>query len=242
MLTIQAKQITYLKKSTLASSEIKESEKVLVDKGQKFRIKTIGGLVSGHEKIELSDKQGIWFVFADHFTGWLQKDFILPVPFFPQTDNFTQPDRTCNSSSCAMAAKFLGANIAGDNDYLRRVIAIGDTTDHGVQSKVLESLGIKSTWLTDLDFYDLDQELSQGQPVVIGILHRGTEGNPKGGHIIVVIGKKGDDYVCHDPYGSLYSQYLSPVEDGKNVVYRKSTLRARWLPEGKNTGWGRIFN
>ena len=34
-------------------------------------------------------------------------DIQLNVPFYPQTDNYTQPDRTCNSSSCAMVAKFL---------------------------------------------------------------------------------------------------------------------------------------
>jgi GH24 family phage-related lysozyme (muramidase) len=71
MLTIQARQVTYLKKSTLAAFDIKESEKVLIDKGQKYRIvRLIGGLDSGHQKVELSDAQGIWFVFADHFTGW----------------------------------------------------------------------------------------------------------------------------------------------------------------------------
>jgi hypothetical protein len=61
----------------------------------------------------------------------------LDVPFYPQTDNYTMPDRTCNSSSCAMAAKFLGANIKGDDEYLQIVLTHGDTTDHSAQTEAL---------------------------------------------------------------------------------------------------------
>ncbi len=31
------------------------------------------------------------------------QDVVLPVLYYPQTDNYTQPERTCNSSACAMA-------------------------------------------------------------------------------------------------------------------------------------------
>jgi hypothetical protein len=37
----------------------------------------------------------------------------LPVPYFSQLDNKEEAERTCNTSSCAMVAKFLGANICG---------------------------------------------------------------------------------------------------------------------------------
>ena len=32
---------------------------------------------------------------------------LLNVPYYPQTDNYVQPDRTCNSSACAMCLEFL---------------------------------------------------------------------------------------------------------------------------------------
>ena len=171
---------------------------------------------------------------------------VLSVPYFPQTDNYRDADRTCNSSSCAMCLEFLkpgtlkGAK--GDDAYVQKVFAVGDTTDHSVQTKVLASYGVKSEFRYNLGFADLDRELSAGRPVVIGILHRGTLSSPTGGHMVVVIGKKGEDYVVNDPYGSLNDGYTGAVTNGKGAVYKKSDLQYRWLEKGKDkTGWGRIF-
>jgi hypothetical protein len=58
-----------------------------------------------------------------------------------------------------------------------------------VQTKVLSSYGITSRFSYNLSFADLDRELANGRPVVIGILHRGTLSSPTGGHMLVVIGK-----------------------------------------------------
>jgi hypothetical protein len=124
------------------------------------------------------------------------KSNILAVPYYPQTDNYTQPDRTCNSSACAMCLEFLkpGTLIGakGDDAYLKKVIAIGDSTDHAVQTRVLESYGVKSNFSYNLSFSDIDKSLSDGKPVVIGILHRGPLSAPTGGHMLVVIGKSPD--------------------------------------------------
>jgi len=170
---------------------------------------------------------------------------LLNVPWFPQTDNYVQPDRTCNSSACAMCLEFLkpGTLIGakGDDVYLKKVIAVGDTTDHAVQTKVLSSYGVKSEFRYNLGFADLDRELSAGRPVIIGILHRGTLSAPTGGHMLPVIGKTpSGDYVVNDPYGSLNDGYSGPVANGKGAVYKKSDLSRRWCPKG-NDGWGRIF-
>lgn len=171
----------------------------------------------------------------------------LNVPFFNQLDNYKDPYRTCNSSSCAMCLEYLkpGTLIGpkGDDAYIQKVFAIGDTTDHEVQTRVLKSYGINSTFNYNLGFDDLERELKSGRPVVIGILHRGTLQNPTGGHMIVLRGltSKGDFYV-NDPYGSLNDSYSSDVSNGKNVVYTRDVLTYRWLDKGKDkTGWGRIF-
>ena len=170
---------------------------------------------------------------------------ILTVPFFPQTDNYRDAQRTCNSSACAMCLEYFkpGTLIGpkGDDAYVRKVFAVGDTTDHAVQTKVLASYGIKSHFSYNLSFNDIDKNLAAGKPVVIGILHRGSLSAPTGGHMVVVIGKKGEDYVVNDPYGSLNDGYTGPVSNGKGAVYKKSELAKRWCPNG-NDGWGRVFD
>jgi predicted chitinase len=164
----------------------------------------------------------------------------LPVPFFSQRDNMEQPYRTCNTSSCAMVAKFLGANISGDDDYFQYVIKYGDTTDHSVQTQALAELGIQSTWNTNLDFDDLDKSLASGLPAVIGILHHGPPEEPSGGHMIVAIGRTASgDYIVNDPFGNLLDEYAS--EEGGGLTYSRHELTCRWTADGPKTGWGRLF-
>jgi hypothetical protein len=173
---------------------------------------------------------------------------VLGVPWFPQTDNYALPDSTCNSSACAMCLEFLKpgslpAGPKGDDAYLKKVLALGKSTDHGVQTKVLQSYGISSVFRYNLNFSDLDAELAAGRPVVLGILHRGPESRPTGsGHMIVVYGKtESGDYCVNDPYGNLYENYVTPVANGRKVVYTRKTLEKRWTVDGPGSGWGRIF-
>jgi hypothetical protein len=170
---------------------------------------------------------------------------ILPVPFYPQTDNYRDADRTCNSSACAMCLEYFKPGTLkgpkGDDAYVQKVFAIGDTTDHMVQTRVLASYGIKSSFSYALTFANLDRELAAAKPVVIGILHRGPLSAPRGGHMCVVIGKTDSgDYVVNDPYGSLNDGYTGAVSNGKGAIYKKSELARRWCPNG-NDGWGRVF-
>ena len=174
------------------------------------------------------------------------KSNILEVPYYPQTDNYRDAQRTCNSSACAMCLEYFKPGTLqgpkGDDAYIRKVFAIGDTTDHAVQTKVLSSYGITSRFSYNLSFDDLDSELASGKPVIIGILHRGSLSAPTGGHMLVVIGKTSSgDYVVNDPYGSLNDGYTSAVTNGKGAVYKRSELSRRWVPKG-NDGWGRIFD
>jgi GH24 family phage-related lysozyme (muramidase) len=174
------------------------------------------------------------------------KSSVLDVPFYPQTDNYRDANRTCNSSACAMVLEYLKPGTLkgpkGDDEYVRKVFAVGDTTDHLVQTRVLASYGVKSSFSYSLGFDDLDRELAAGRPVVIGILHRGSLSAPTGGHMVVVIGKTpAGDYVVNDPYGSLNDGYTGAVSNGKGAVYARSVLQKRWLPDGPKSGWGRIF-
>lgn len=193
-------------------------------------------------------------LFLDDTAEWVKvyrtkvqppKNDILSVPFYPQTDNYRDANRTCNSSACAMCLEYFkpGTLVGpkGDDAYIRKVFAIGDTTDHSVQTRVLQDYGLNSRFSYNLTFSDLDRELSNGRPIVIGILHRGPLSAPTGGHMCVVIGKTPNgDYVVNDPYGSLNDGYTGAVANGKGAVYKRSELARRWCPAG-NDGWGRIF-
>jgi hypothetical protein len=175
------------------------------------------------------------------------KSNILAVPFYPQTDNYRDAQRTCNSSACAMCLEYFKPGTLkgpkGDDAYIQKVFAIGDTTDHMVQTRVLASYGVKSSFSYSLSFDDLDRELSNNRPVVIGILHRGSLSSPTGGHMVVVIGKTPNgDYVVNDPYGSLNDGYTGAVTNGKGAVYKRSDLVRRWTVDGPKSGWGRIFS
>jgi hypothetical protein len=132
----------------------------------------------------------------------------------------------------------------GDDAYLRRVLAVGKSTDNSVQTRVLQGYGLNSVFRFNLDFSDLDSELAAGRPLVLGILHRGPTSNPtrNSGHMIACIGKtdKGD-YIFHDPYGSLHRGYVGPVIEGRQVVYSRMELEKRWTADGIRSGWGRIF-
>jgi GH24 family phage-related lysozyme (muramidase) len=168
------------------------------------------------------------------------------VPWFPQTDNYRDAERTCNSSMCAMALEYFKPGTLkgpkGDDEYVRKVFSIGDTTDHLVQTRALASYGIKSNFSYSLGFDDLDKELAAGHPVGIGFYHRGTLANLKGGHMALVIGKTpAGDYILNDPYGSLNDGYTGPVTNGRGVVYKRSDLQRRWLTDGPKKGWGRTF-
>jgi GH24 family phage-related lysozyme (muramidase) len=171
------------------------------------------------------------------------------VPFFPQTDNFILPDSTCNSSSCAMCLEYylpgsLPPGPRGDDAYLKKVLEVGNSENHNVQTQVLNSYGLPSSWTRTMTFKDLDEHLEKVGPIAAGILHRGPHSSPtkNGGHIIVIHEKlKNGNYRCNDPMGDLYDGYTGSVQKGKNVIYERSVLEKRWTVDGPSTGWGRLF-
>lgn len=257
MPVLRVLQTTIIKQSTVAAKSLPKSAIATLHVGD-YKILQYKTSAKSHwnvmfdRKIKSADgtkEYQSWVVWGDDIEFAtdegkaidIPKDVVLPVPFWNQVDNKFEPQRTCNTSSCAMAAKYLGGSIDSDDEYYAKYLK-GDTTDHGAQTAALDRLGIKSVWRTDLDFIDLDESLKRDRPVVIGILHRGSIDYPTGGHMIVVIGKtaKGD-YIVNDPYGSINDGYQGAVENGRGAVYARSMLERRWTAEGKGTGWGRIF-
>lgn len=263
---LKVRQDTIFKLQPKPSDTLADNEKVLVKGGSIYGLHACAHADNNHVKVSLanvglgSENRNTWFVFAPHIemegkdgqliTVKTTPSFVsangeirLKVPYFSQRDNEHQAERTCNTSSCAMVAKYLGANISGDDAYWQYVNRHGDTTEHTVQTQALLDLGIKSTWNTNLGFDDLDKSLAAGLPIVIGIYHRGSLDAPTGGHMLVVVGRtaKGD-YICNDPYGSVLDGYSSEdINSGNNVVYPRNVMSRRWLTDGEKAGWGRLF-
>ncbi len=178
-------------------------------------------------------------------------EFVLEnFPWFPQKNNYREPEKTCDASCCCMCLEYLKPGTINDTtEYLRRMFEITDQKQYDVisrywfnaQTKVLLSYGIKSKFVYKLTFDDLDKYLINKKPIIIGIHHKGTIDKPTGGHLCVVIGKtKNSDYIINDPFGNLNDEYVGESDKGRYVVYTKYTLEKRWCPLG-NDGWGRIF-
>ena len=77
---------------------------------------------------------------------------VLTVPqYYLQTDSTTKHgDRMCFSSTMAMAIKYLAPTslmgVNADDDYLKRVLRYGDTTQSFAQIKAAADYGIKATF------------------------------------------------------------------------------------------------
>ena len=253
VVNIKAMQATLLKKVPLAGTDLEPDQKIEIEAGKEYKGCIVLEAADGHKKIELPFGQGEWWVFPSHWVGFVAPAAAisatgpvdLKVPYWPQTDNFTQAERTCNSSSCAMVLEFFKPEaVVNDDQYIKKLIdgGYGDTTDHGAQGRLLADYGLKSTWHTDFSIAALEKEIRAGRPVVCGILHRGSESAPTGGHMIVVRGlTSSGDFRVNDPYGSCNDGYSGPVENGNNAIYSRKMMAARWTPDGPNSGWARTF-
>ncbi len=165
----------------------------------------------------------------------------LSVPYYSQRDNISEPERSCNKSSCCMVAEYIKPGIFGNSDNVYSILleGYGDTTNHEAHTRLLSARDFRTEFRYDLSYEDLDESLIERKmPVVIGVLHRGYYLTPHGGHMIVVVGKDEDSYLVHDPWGNPFSY---DHDNGKYCIVPKQSLDHRWLAEGSKSGWGRLF-
>ena len=110
----------------------------------------------------------------------------LQVPWYSQLDSADreQARRMCFSSSSAMLLQYLkpgtlsGPN--GDDQYLRRVLQYGDTTNPNAQISALKSYGIRARFTKTCSMQELEQQINRGIPVPCGYLNRGPVTAPSG--------------------------------------------------------------
>jgi hypothetical protein len=118
--------------------------------------------------------------------------------------------------------------LGGDDDYLRTLLQIGDTIYHENQTEALKKYGFSTQWCTDAATAKVNVLLDAGIPVVVNILHRGTIDSPRGGHVILLCGRRQSEgtYIAQDPYGTLSSGYKDP--NGRHALISKKSFDARW--------------
>lgn len=170
--------------------------------------------------------------------------------YYPQTDSRTSHgSRMCFSSTCAMGLKFLlpdslkGSN--ADDDYLKRVLQFGDTTESTAQIKALKTYGVEAKFYTNGSRKTIESEIDKGYPVAVGFLHHGPSYAPRGGgHWILAVGYTEHHIICHDPYGELDNVnggYAKIGQGGKEVRYSWKNWLPRWEVDGPSTGWYLTF-
>ena len=166
---------------------------------------------------------------------------ILKVPYEYQLgpDDGATGYRQCFSSSCAMVARYYG-KISGDYEYNRLRARFGDTTDPKAQVATLKALGLTATFEMDGTAEDLEHEITNGNPVPVGWLHKNHVSKPGGtGHWSVVVGFTPTHFIHCDPNGEanlVQGGYVSH-KGGANVAYSRKNWLPRWLVDGNDTGW-----
>jgi hypothetical protein len=80
--------------------------------------------------------------------------------------------------------------------------------------------------MTDSDTEFINELLEAGFCIPVNILHRGTRTAPFGGHVIVLVGRKGGNYIAQDPFGKLSTGYQD--EDGRLSLISEGNFIDRW--------------
>jgi GH24 family phage-related lysozyme (muramidase) len=173
--------------------------------------------------------------------------FPLDVEYFYQLDSKTgHGERSCFSSSMAMALEYVNPEKFGDmddDDYLRIVFKYGDTVSADAQLQAAASLGYDCEFRTNGSEADLLKLLDQGVPIPVGVLHKGSVNAPSGGgHWLCLTGYDETHFWCGDPFGEMdvvNGGYVSNgPDDGNQIRYTRKNLMKRWLIDSSGAdGW-----
>lgn len=254
--SIIAKQDTWLKRKPIQSDELAAEEKLFVPKGS-AHVWTKISMLPGEADYQIllaAQPDKPWYFYPSHWKiiNDLKTEekpvyqhptkLVLEVPYYSQRDNYRDASRTCFSSSCAMLLKYLKPDaIKNDDEYIKTVFNLGDTTEASVQLAALKKYGVSATFRQNCGWSDIDTLLSAGIPVPIGILHHGSVNAPSGGgHWIIVIGRTEDNsaYIVNDRWGEIdlvNGTYINT--NGAKLKYSKKNLGPRFMPEGPGSGW-----
>jgi hypothetical protein len=166
----------------------------------------------------------------------------LPTPYQSQRDNYRDASRTCFSSSCAMLLMTLKPGVIhSDDEYIKTMFTIGDTTNASVQIKALQHYGVKAEFRTNGNRALIKKQIDAGIPVPAGFLHHSSYQNASGGgHWLCIIGYDDErgSYIVHDPWGAMnVTTGVYGSTYGAKQHYPYATWEPRWMPDGPSSGW-----
>lgn len=197
------------------------------------------------KQLEESLPEGVLDEDAEWFEAWKASGIEQQVwtPYYHQLDNESGYGvRECFSSSAAMVASFHD-KISSDDNYNKIRAQIGDTTSVQAQVATLRSLGLHAEFVQDANSDLIEEELTIGNPVMVGWLHKGDllRGQlPMGtGHWSVIVGFNRDEWIMHDPMGFplLERGGHDTKKSGEYVRVSRPAFHQRWQVEGPNSGW-----
>ena len=169
-------------------------------------------------------------------------------PFFDQKDNGFEAWRQCQTSSIAMCLKYMKVKgINTDIDYLRFVNRHGDTINQESHKKALAGLGVKANFATNRTIAQCKEQIDEGRPVCLGVLHHGPASAPiGGGHYIVAYGYDESYWRVMDPFGDidLVAGGLASMRpnSGKALKYSFRHLNPRVFHPNDGNGWAWFFD
>jgi hypothetical protein len=256
---------TFLKKKLLGSTDLADSEKILIKKDQAFFVTEYNHDRNQHLFLTLASpltaldgKSQLQKVYAydPHIKiegEDLNQLIKLPVKYCSQLDNdetiFGPGWRQCNTTSNTMLADFVlsgalttMAKAQGfpepESVYMRIVGKYGDTTDHDAQTWALKELGIESYFSYALSAKDVLTSLKANIPVVVGFAYKGS------GHICIIVGHDPTKkvWLVHDPYGTRHgaSDSYDIGVGGAYDSYSYTVMQQIFWDSGGESGWGRI--
>lgn len=179
---------------------------------------------------------------AGDFKRAAPTDIALKVPYFSQRDNERYPSGACNVTSYAMVLAYYnaprklvnGKQWAQREDELEAFIQANGKVRHshealawmGRQYGLDARFGMNRTW------DEIRAEIRAGRPVIVSGLFT------KSGHIVVIIGLKGDDFIVHDPWGDANTKYRD--KNGEARVYSFDYLE-RVVRDAPNSKWAHFI-
>lgn len=164
-------------------------------------------------------------------------DIELKVPYYSQRDNERYPTGTCNVTSYAMVLAYYqaprktvgGKMWAQREDELEAFLQENGKTrwSHESLAWMGRQYGLDCRFGTDRTWDSIRAEVRAGRPVIVSGLFT------KSGHIVVIIGLKGDDFIVHDPWGDANTGYKN--RNGQARIYSFEFLErvVRDAPDSK---------
>ena len=196
---------------------------------------------------DVLDEDAAWYE-AWRASGVAQ-DVHMPT-YYRQLDLPNGP-RMCFTSAAAMVAGFY-KKVRSQEEYNRIRARFGDSTSVMAQVKALTSLGLQVRYVQDADASDIEAEIDDGRPVLVGWLHAGDllRGEPPMcssdtcGHWSVIHGYSGrysndSEWLMSDPMGvpDMAHGGHNPALSGYRVRVRQSEFHQRWQVDGPHSGW-----